>query len=47
MISIKMHSIENRFVTGPSDILSAGVYVFTFQPGNLTSWGSEGVKEKA
>ena len=25
MISIKMHSVENRFVTGPSNILSAGM----------------------
>ena len=30
--SIKMHSIESRFLTGPSDILFAGVYVCTFQP---------------
>ena len=24
-------------------MLSAGVYVCTFQPGNITGWGSEGV----
>ena len=24
----------------------AGVYVFTFQPGNFTGWGSEGVKRQ-
>ena len=29
---------------GPSAILFAGVYVCTFQPGNFTSWISEGVK---
>ena len=28
--SIKMHSIERRFVIGPSNILFAGVYVCTF-----------------
>ena len=32
--SIKIHSIENIFVRGPSDNLSGGVYVCTFQPGN-------------
>ena len=42
-ISVKMHSIESRFVTGPSNILFAGVYVCTFLPGNFTCWGSEGV----
>ena len=43
--STKTHSIESRlmFVESPSDILFAGEYVCTFQPGNLTSWGSEGV----
>ena len=39
-----MHSIESRFVTGPSNILFAGVYVSIFQPGNFTGWDSEGVK---
>ena len=38
-----MHSTESRFVMGPSNILSAGVYVYTFQPGNFTGWDSEGV----
>ena len=38
-----MHSIDNRFVTGPSRILFEGVYVGTFQPGNFTGCGSEGV----
>ena len=38
-----MHSIESRFITGPSDILFACVYVCTFQPGNFTGWGSERV----
>ena len=40
---LSKHSVENRFVTEPSDILSGGVYVCTFQPGNFTGWGSEGV----
>ena len=31
-----MHSIESRFVIGPSDILFASLYVCTFQPGNFT-----------
>ena len=39
-----MYSIESRFVIGPSNILFASVYVCTFQPGNVTDWGSEGVK---
>ena len=37
------HTIESRSVTGPSTILFAWVYVCTFQPGNFTGWGSEGV----
>ena len=40
--SAKTHRIE-RFVLGLSSILFAGVYVCTFQPGNFTGWGSEGV----
>ena len=37
-ISTKMHSIESRFVIGPSaGILLAGVYVCTFQPGIFTT----------
>ena len=46
VISVKMHSTDSRFVIGPSKILIAGVYVSTFQPRNLTSWGqwlNEGV----
>ena len=43
-ISIKMCNIESRFVIGPSNVLSAGGYVCTFHPGNLTGCGSEGVK---
>ena len=39
-----MRSTESGFVIGPSNILFAGVYVCTFQPGNFTSCGSEGVK---
>ena len=42
--SIKMHSIESRFVIGSSNILPGGVYVCSFQPVNLTGCGSEGVK---
>ena len=41
---IKIHSIDSGFVTGPSNILSAGAYVCIFEPGNFTGWGSEGVK---
>ena len=36
--------MEIRFVIEPSNILFGGVYVCTFQPGNFTGWGSEGVK---
>ena len=36
-ISIQMHSIKSRFVVGPSSCV-------TFQPGNCTCRGSEGVK---
>ena len=42
-VSIKTHSIENRFVTGPSDILFSSVHVCTFEPDKITGWGSEGV----
>ena len=38
-----MDGIESRFVTGPSNILFGGVYLCTFQPGNFTGFGSEGV----
>ena len=44
MTAIKMHSVESRFVIGPSNILFGSVYVCTFQPGNYTGWGSEEVK---
>ena len=37
-----MHSIESRFVIGPSNRLLGGVQVCIFQPENLTGWGSEG-----
>ena len=40
-----MRRTESRFVIGPSNVLSAGVYVCTFQPGNLAGCGSEGVKD--
>ena len=40
-----MRTIENRFVIGPSNILSASMYVCTLQPGNFTGFGSEGVKQ--
>ena len=36
-----MHSIESRFVIGPSNILFAGVHVSIFQPGS-----SEGINKK-
>jgi len=38
-----MHRVESRFVIGSPNILSAAVYVCTFQPGNVTGGGSEGV----
>ena len=41
-----MHSIESRFVIGPSNIPFAGAYVSTFQPRNFTGWDSEGVNVK-
>ena len=44
MTAIKMHSVENRFVIGPSHILFGSMYVCTFQPGNFTGWGSDRVK---
>ena len=30
-------------MTGPSNRLFGSLYVCTFQPGNFTGWGSEGV----
>ena len=39
-----MHSIESRSVTGPSNVLFAGLHVCTFEPKNVTGWGSEWVK---
>ena len=39
-----MHSTETGFVIGPSNTLFDGVYACTFKPGNLTCWGSAGVK---
>ena len=44
-ISLKMHRTESRFVVGPSNTLFAGMCVYTFQPGNFTYWGCEGVKK--
>ena len=45
-----MHSTENRFVIGLSNILFAGVYVCTFQPENFTGygwgWGGGGGSER-
>ena len=43
MTSIKMHSVESRLVIEPSNVLFGSLYVCTFQPGNFTGWGSEGV----
>ena len=40
-----MHGVESRSVTGPANILFAGVYVCTLQPGNFTGWDSQGVKD--
>lgn len=39
-ISVKAHIAENKLVTGPKNILFAGVRVCTFQPGNFRGWGS-------
>ena len=41
--SVKMRSIESRFVTGPSNTLFGGAHVLAFQPGNFTGWDSDGV----
>ena len=42
-ISIKIHGLESRIVTGPSDTLFAGMYMCALQQGNFTGWNSEGV----
>ena len=42
-ISIKMHSIESRFVIGPSNTLFACVYMSTFQPENLAAGAVKGL----
>ena len=39
-----MHSIESRLAVEPSNILFAGVYVGTFEPGNFKVWGSERIR---
>ena len=39
----QLRSTESRYVIGPSNILFAGVCVSTFQPGNFTGCGREGV----
>ena len=41
---IKMHDTESRFVTAPVNILFRSLCAYTFQPGNVTGWGSERVK---
>jgi len=41
---IQIQGIESRLVIRLSNILSAGVYVCTFQLGYFTGWGSEEVK---
>ena len=46
-MSVKMHSTESRFVIGPSNVLFAGVYVYTSQPGNFAGCCSEGVKSSS
>ena len=40
---MKLDNIESGFVTGPSNILLAGVYVGTFQPGNLQAGAVKGL----
>ena len=41
-VFIKTYCIESRLVTGPSNVLFAGVYVCTFQPRTFTGLGNEG-----
>ena len=41
-IFIKTYNIESRFVIQPK-IYCLQAYTCTFQPGNFTRWGSEGV----
>ena len=36
---MEMHSIESRFVIGPSNILFGGVYVCTFDLGDFPRLG--------
>ena len=43
-ISIKTHSIESSFDTGPKNVLYLQVIMCTFQPGKLAGWDSEEVK---
>ena len=40
-----MDSTDSRIVIGPSNTLFGGVHVCTFQPGNFTGCGSEGVNK--
>ena len=42
-IFIKIHSIESRFVIGPSNTLFACVYVSTFQSENLAAGAVKGL----
>ena len=43
-ITILTHSTESRYVIGPEKlVLQARPYVF--QPGSVTGWDSEGVKQ--
>ena len=37
-----MHIIVSRFIVEPLNVLVAGIYTCTFQPGNFTGSGSEG-----
>ena len=37
---------KSRFVMGLENILFAGMHVCAIQQGNVTGWGSEGVKGK-
>ena len=39
-----MHNTESRSVTAPVNILFRRLCAYTFQPGNVTGWGSERVK---
>ena len=42
----KMHGIEGRFVTGPSNMLFVSLYQCTSQPGDFTGWAVKGLTHR-